>query len=109
MSHSTPHPGRDRAAPEPRRPPRAGATVSAPRPAARALRTRLRHNRLRTALIPRTTPIPATAQILALALLRRGLPLPAELMAELVFSEREFARRIFGDAWPPPATGERPK
>jgi hypothetical protein len=105
MSRATPRPGRDRAAEAPRRPPQAGAAVSVPRPASRALR----HNELRTALIPRTIPIASTAQILALALLRRGLPLPAQLLAELVPSEREFARRIFGDAWPPSATGERPR
>ena len=109
MSRATPRPGRDRAAPAPRRPPQASASVSVPRPAARALRTRLRHDRLRAALILRAAPFSSTAQILALALLRRGLPLPAKLVAKLVPSEREFARRIFGDAWPPPATGERPR
>jgi hypothetical protein len=78
--------------------------------AASALRTRRRRHSLRTGVFVRATPIPTTAQILALAHLRRGLALPEVLFAALIPSEQELGRRIFGEAWPPPANSEeRPR
>ena len=105
MSRPTPRPDADPASRH--RPPRTGTSARVRHRAATRLRVQARRHRLRTAMFVRSARIPSTAQILVLAMLRRGLVAPDELFAAACPSETQLARCIL-DGRPALAnTGER--
>ena len=70
---------------------------------------RRRAHRLRTEMFVRRYRIPTTAQILVLAMLRRGLVPPDELFAAACPSETELARCIVTGRPSPAVAKERPR